>query len=94
MPSAPNCTAWNPKVIDRIVVKTDPITEKNPFTAHDHATYSSPWFVSEPTRVRPSGMNMPRQSPSGVRIATVNSTRTPSPVESSDPRMMSSSANS
>ena len=29
-----------PNVIDRIVVSTEPMTEKNPLTAHAHATYS------------------------------------------------------
>ena len=41
----------NPKVIDRIVVSTEPMTEKNPFTAHDHAMYSSACSLSSPTRL-------------------------------------------
>ena len=35
------CTARNPNDIDRMVVSTEPMTEKKPFTAHAHATYSS-----------------------------------------------------
>ena len=77
MPRAANCTARNPNVIDRIVVSTEPMTEKNPFTAHAHATYSSPWSV-EPRRpgASPNGMNMPRQKPSGRARASATTTRT------------------
>jgi hypothetical protein len=70
------------------------MTAKNPFTAHDQATYCSPCVVSEPTRTKPNGMNIPRHKPSGVITATANNTRTPSDVESKEPRMMSSSASS
>ena len=46
------------------------MTEKNPLMAQPHATYSELCSSSVATRVMASGMNMPRQKPSGAHSTT------------------------
>ena len=58
-----------PYVIDTIVVSVEPITEKNPLIAQPHATYSLLCSASVATSEMASGMNMPRQNPSGAHSA-------------------------
>ena len=73
--SARASTTPNPKVIARIVDRTDPITEANPLTAHPHATYSRDESVRPATTPIPSGMNMPRHRPNGARTPSATGMR-------------------
>jgi hypothetical protein len=61
-----------------IVVSTAPMTEAKPLTAHAHATYSRSNDVSPATARSPTGMNAPRQRPSGLSSRKATTTRSAS----------------
>ena len=61
----------------RIVERIDAMTEKKPFTAQAHATYSRGLLGRDSRRCEsPSGMNVPRQRPTGAMSSTVSAMRT------------------
>ncbi len=48
--------ALKPKLMDTIVVSTEPTMEANPLSAQPHATYSRAWSVKRARAARPSAM--------------------------------------
>src|SRR5581483_10618680 len=73
--SAASITVSNPYAIARTVARTELTTEKKPFTPQLQAMNSSRCGVSAATVRRPSGMNAPRQTPSGRSTPTAIGTR-------------------